>query len=268
MWNTVFRMLTQLTARPSLSRLSGTIARSAWSHRLIPLFIRTYRIDAQEAAFPLSAYDSLHAFFTRTLRPGARPISADPLAVISPVDGIVSACGRITEDATFVVKGQHYTVAQLLNDSTEASAYADGGYVVIYLSPAHYHRIHAPLSAPVRHFRTIQGAVYPVHQWSMRHMPRVLAQNTRTITSFEGAAGASFALVKVGALNVAAIPYTQHGHHPPAYVTKGEDLAYFTFGSTVVWLWSAEAMQPTVACTPGHAVRMGECIGVLSAPHH
>ena len=38
-------------------------------------------------------FRSLHACFTRELKPGARPIGDDPRVMTSPCDGIVIACG-------------------------------------------------------------------------------------------------------------------------------------------------------------------------------
>ena len=43
-------------------------------------------------------YDSFNAFFTRTLKPGSRPIDPDPATIVSPADGTIqqtrSDCGR------------------------------------------------------------------------------------------------------------------------------------------------------------------------------
>ena len=43
----------------------------------------------------LQTFDSLHACFTRELKPGARRVDPDPHLLASPCDGIVGACGRI-----------------------------------------------------------------------------------------------------------------------------------------------------------------------------
>lgn len=254
---TMFSLLTELTSSPTLSRAFGAFARSPISRPLIRAMVRMYDIDVSEATAPLRTYRSVHDFFTRTLHPQARPIDGDPLAVVSPVDGVVCACGGA---GPITVKGQTYALSSLLG--TTHHDFEGGGFVVIYLSPADYHRIHAPLDAHVTGYRHISGTVYPVHDRSLREMRYVLQRNRRVVTHF--ARGAHrFALVKVGAMNVGAIPYTVHGTHPPTDVSKGEDLAYFTFGSTVVLLWSRGAIDVDPSCVDGARVRMGMRIGTL-----
>src|SRR5262252_4496128 len=44
--------------------------------------------EARTQCFP-----SLHACFTRELKPGARPVDEDPSIITSPCDAIVGACG-------------------------------------------------------------------------------------------------------------------------------------------------------------------------------
>ena len=62
---------------------------------LIGTVLRSYpQIQMSEAAEPDPyAYASFNAFFTRALRPGARPVAAGERTIVSPVDGTVSQCG-------------------------------------------------------------------------------------------------------------------------------------------------------------------------------
>jgi phosphatidylserine decarboxylase len=47
-------------------------------------------------------FASLHACFTRELKPGLRPINSDPSVLSSPCDAIIGACGEIREGVVFL----------------------------------------------------------------------------------------------------------------------------------------------------------------------
>jgi phosphatidylserine decarboxylase len=265
MWNSVFRLLTELTSRPTIARLAGSFAKSGASKKLIAKFASMYNISLEEAEHEVSRYASLNDFFIRRLKPGVRTIDPQPHSVVSPVDGTVADSGDITRDRTFLVKGQSYTVDDLLNGSPHASRYGNGCFAVIYLSPSNYHRIHAPVDAKVIEFDRIPGAVYPVNDPSMRLMKRVLSRNTRLVTYLQHESG-TIALVKVGAMNVGSIKYAA-GDTMPEFVAKGEELAYFEFGSTVVLLWERGSFLPADRLRPGATVHMGEKIGEIDVVH-
>lgn len=53
----------------------------------IRAFARAFKIDVEEADRPLSEFRTVGDFFTRRLRPGARPIDRRPGFATSPADG-------------------------------------------------------------------------------------------------------------------------------------------------------------------------------------
>ncbi len=56
---------------------------------MLTRFARIYGIDVTEAEKPLTEYEGFDEFFTRKLRPGARPIDDAPGRVVSPADGTI-----------------------------------------------------------------------------------------------------------------------------------------------------------------------------------
>ncbi|HTZ69035.1 MAG TPA: phosphatidylserine decarboxylase, partial [Acetobacteraceae bacterium] len=98
-------------------------------------------LDLSDAAE--SRFTSLHACFTRRLRPGARPFVADPAIVASPCDAIVGACGAVTDGHLLQVKGMSYHLAELVDDEAHAASLVGGTYVTLRLTPSMYHRFHA-----------------------------------------------------------------------------------------------------------------------------
>jgi len=259
MTQSFFRLLTELSSRKWISKLTGIFAKSKMSRVLIPQFVKMYGIRTEEAEKPVTEYETLNEFFTRRLKPHLRPIDPSPLAVVSPVDALITGAGRIESGTIVNVKGQDYSVDDLLNRSPRTINYTHGHYVVLYLSPSDYHRIHSPVTGTIIETEHIPGKVYPVNDFGMRHMRRVLSRNERLITYIQHELG-EIAVVKVGAMNVSSIRYVSP---PPKQLQTGDELAYFEFGSTVVLLMENDTFEPRAGLKPGDKVRMGEALGTL-----
>lgn len=254
------RLLTELCSCKYISRLAGWLATSSLSHRLIPAFVRTYNIRVEEAEKPLHQYRTLNEFFTRKLKPGIRPIVAGETQLSSPVDATITGMGVIEDGILFNVKGQNYTLDELLHDSPYVQTYKHGYYFVLYLSPSDYHRIHTPVKGFMVKSEHIAGRAYPVNDFGLRHIPRVLSCNERLITYIRHTLG-EVAIVKIGALNVSSIRYTDDVVKA-AYV-QGEELAYFEFGSTVVLLTETCTFEPQEGLSLGGKVHVGEILGTF-----
>src|SRR5262252_3824700 len=78
--------LTTLAGRAASAR-GGSLTTAA-----IRWFVRRYGVDMNEAAQPdIAAYPTFNEFFTRPLKPGARPLASSDL--VCPVDGAISRFG-------------------------------------------------------------------------------------------------------------------------------------------------------------------------------
>src|SRR5271167_1208595 len=80
----------------------------------IAIWRRFADLDLSEAR--TQRFTSLHACFTRELKPGARPVDSDPDIISSPCDAIVGACGRIDRNELIQAKGFPYRLEELLID--------------------------------------------------------------------------------------------------------------------------------------------------------
>jgi phosphatidylserine decarboxylase len=101
-----------------LSRLVHRLTRSRSprvKNALIKSFIRGFSPDMSDALQrdPL-AYGSFNEFFTRALRPGARP-TAQRGVLVSPVDGAISQIGRLDGSQMMQAKGHSYSLERLLD---------------------------------------------------------------------------------------------------------------------------------------------------------
>lgn len=257
----LLRAMTELSSRKWISRITGRFAQSGASRHMIPRFAKLYGIAIEEAEKQIHEYRTLNEFFTRRLKPGMRTVHDGPNSVASPVDAVITGIGGIRSGTIVNVKGQDYTIDELLNGSARASRYHNGFYMVLYLSPTDYHRIHVPVTGQIVEREHIAGKVYPVNEFGLRHMRRVLSRNERLITYIQHQNGEA-AVVKVGAMNVSSIQYVLPLHDS---VAKGDELAYFEFGSTVVLLLEENTFAPRADLQLGSKVRMGDSLGELTA---
>jgi phosphatidylserine decarboxylase len=255
----LFKLLMELSSRKFISRIAGHFAKSRMSRLMIRQFAKAYGIRIEDAEKHIQEYGSLNEFFTRRLKPGLRPIHPDSDSLASPVDGVITGMGRVSNGQIVNVKGQDYTIEELLNVSPRIVNYKNGFYFVLYLSPTDYHRIHSPVSGKIVEKEHVPGKVYPVNEFGMRNMKRVLSRNERLITYIQHDNG-EVAVVKVGAMNVSGIQYVTP---LPVQLGKGDELAYFEFGSTVVLLLENDTFDCADGLEIGSKVWMGQSLGKL-----
>ncbi|MGQ0501258.1 MAG: archaetidylserine decarboxylase [Panacagrimonas sp.] len=249
-----------------------------FKNAFIRWFIGAFAVPMHEAESPHPEhYRHFNAFFTRALKPGARPVAA--AGMVSPVDGTVSQLGRIEGGRIFQAKGQHYTAAELLGDEALARPFSGGSFCTIYLAPYNYHRIHMPVTGRLAEWLLVPGRLFSVNPATARAMPRLFARNERVVTLFETAFG-PFALVLVGALNVGSMetvwagqitpPHRRSGivrwrPRAPVQIGRGEEMGRFNMGSTVVLLAPAGAVNWMSGIRAGSAIRMGARLADLTA---
>ena len=193
---------------------------------------------AEEAEKPVSEYASFNEFFTRRLKPGARPL-AD--GVVSPADGRLRLYLDADADSPFPLKGARRSLREVFGPPG-APEVPSGRYdvAVVRLAPVDYHRFHFPCDcrtpdAPL----VIRGAYHSVNPIALVRRPDVYAENERQIVRAEAGFGPLW-LVDVGAFGVGTIVQTYGGVDH----AKGDEKGYFKFGgSTVVFVAPAGALR-------------------------
>ena len=246
---------------------------------LIRRFVQLYDVDIEELLHPVpEGFATFNDFFIRELAPGARDIDGAPGAIVSPVDGTVSAAGRIEEDRLFQAKGLDYSLTDLLaTDVDDVSTYANGEFATIYLAPYNYHRVHAPVDGELRSARYVPGGLFSVNEAAVSKLPRLFARNERLVCHVKTPQG-PMVLIFVGALNVGTIHSCWTGDirprsggvveaidlrqpaHPLAF-SRGDTLGWFNMGSTVILLFPEGVVEGFGELAPGQTVRMGEVLG-------
>ncbi|EXJ16550.1 archaetidylserine decarboxylase [Imhoffiella purpurea] len=281
----LFVALQHALPQRTLSQLMYRLARVRWrplKSLLIHSFARLYRIDMGLALEPsLSAYPHFNAFFTRELRPDARPLDPDPSALLCPVDGAISQIGTIAEGRLIQAKGRDYRVQDLLGlDPNELHPFDGGRFATIYLSPSDYHRIHMPLDGDLTQMIHVPGQLFSVNGTTADLVPGLFARNERIVCRFDTQAG-SMGMVLVGAIFVGGMEtvwageispphsgislqrwdYPDESHH--IHLERGTEMGRFNLGSTVILLFPPNRIEWDPELRPGDKVRLGQRIGGL-----
>jgi phosphatidylserine decarboxylase len=264
--------------------LSGAIG---WgSSRILPKALRAamltrfasiYGIDPTTAEKPLEEYASFDDFFTRKLRDGARPIDTTPGTVVSPADGKVVESGLVEAGKLLQAKGTLFSLSELLGDADFATRLEGGAYLITYLSPMDYHRVHSPVGGRIVGWRHIPGTLFPVNTGSVRREPRLFAGNERFVTFIESEAGLA-AVVMVAAVGVGHVTASydedvathwssflkagvgERTYDVPRPIARGGELGIFHLGSTTIIVFEPKRVVLDVPPS-GTFMQMGVGIG-------
>lgn len=236
----------------ALSRFLGWWAncRITWIKNLIiRRFVKRYEVDMNDAQLSdPCAFVSFNAFFTRHLKPAARPICAQSHHYAMPADGRLVAVGSWqSQSPQLLIKGHEQSLAALIAEPVLPAAWQQGSYAVIYLAPKNYHRVHMPFAGKLMSMAYVPGKLFSVNEATVAHIPGLFARNERLICRFATDQG-ELLVVMVGAMIVASIVTSWAGLIAPGghgvqqfdyrdqsiTLSKGEEIGYFQLGSTVI----------------------------------
>ena len=218
----------------------------------------------------------------RKLKPGLRPIDSAPGRVVSPADGTVVESGRAVAGQLLQAKGSLFDLAALLDDADAAARLEGGAYLITYLSPKDYHRVHSPVAGRVIGWQHVPGTLFSVGSASIRREPGLFVRNERFITMIEMDGGGLAAVVMVAAVGVGHVTVSydpdvathnpqflraavrRQSYEQPKAIGRGEELGIFHLGSTTIVEFEPGrvALDPVVS---GASRKMGGGIGHIEA---
>jgi len=263
-------LLTNRIPRALLTRAMGRLSRvrSPWLTRGLLTAWRLFTdLDLSESR--LQRFESLRDCFTRELKPGARPIDADPSILVSPCDGIVGAFGEVRGTEAFQAKGFPYSIRDLFGTAEAAEAFQDGLFVTLRLTSSMYHRFHSPDTATLDHVTSISGDTWNVNPIALRRIEALFCRNERAVVRLRLEDGTPVALVAVAAILVASVRLhcldlvLHQGRRGPRVfdvgcpVARGEELGWFEHGSTII-LFATHGFKVHPRLRIGDRIRMGE----------
>lgn len=233
---TIFRAIMRFLAKSPISTYAGTFLDSSVSKCLIWPFIRLNHIDMQ--SYIPTRYKSFNDFFTRRIKPSARPINMNKSILVSPADGRVSVY-KIKKNALFEIKHTKYSLESILQDQNLAKEYADGYFVIIRLSVDNYHRYCNIDNGKIIKYKQIPGVLHTVNPIANLYF-KIYKENTRTYTILDTEQFGQVIQMEVGALLVGRIVNNQTS----GTVLKGSEKGKFEYGgSTVVLVLKKDAVK-------------------------
>ena len=237
-------------------------------------------VDLSDAA--TTKFPSMHACFTRALKPGSRPPDPRPQVLVSPCDAIVGAGGRIEGDRLYQVKGFPYTVSDLLADAANTDTFRNGTFVTLRLTSSMYHRFHAPHDLSVSRVVYISGDTWNVNPIALKRVEKLFCKNERAVVHCRLArSDHPILLVPVAAILVASIRFHfcdvvpsphERSHQPPitrsipcsATFSKGQEMGWFEHGSTIL-VFAPDGFTLSDGVHEGMQIRAGQALMHLPA---
>jgi phosphatidylserine decarboxylase len=260
MWSAAMGVRLSRVKIPS-RRLRNIIFRTVYGKRYPPL-------DEHELDRPLEDFPSLNALFTRGVRQNCRPMATDPNDLAAPCDGQIQEIGRIAPDQVITVKGIDYNLESML-PGHDVRRLAGGHFAIIFLSPRDCHRVFSPYEGMLQSIGHVPGSRLLVHPPFQRRQYPVFTMNERVIMNLVTPLGAitmvlvagwgvgHVTLTKVAGIRPRRRAVTHREMTPPVPVQRGEWLATFELGSTVILLLNPQRpLLPRMST--GASVRYGQ----------
>lgn len=239
---TVGKKLAYALARlPAFSAFYGRLQNSPASAKKIFPFIKTFDVDISEFAKQPSEFSSFNDFFTRRLKPEARPIAPGKEIAIIPADGRYYFYQNIKHADGFVVKGKKFSLADLLQNKQLAAEYEEGSMAIARLCPTDYHRYHFPCDCKAGETILINGLLHSVNPAAIKKNVGIFAENKRTLCTLESPEFRKVLFLEIGAICVGTIHQT---YQPGLIYKKGDEKGYFSFGgSSLILLFQPNSIQ-------------------------
>lgn len=263
-------LLSNRIPRRWLTLLAGWVFRieNRWlTAACIGLWRRFSSLDLSDAR--QQRFRSVHECFIRELKPGARPIEESRSVLVSPCDGIIGASGTVVDGQVLQCKGQGYSLQELLGDAALADYYRGGTYVTVRLTPADYHRFHAPDDCTLQRLTYFPGDTWNVNPVTLRKIERLFCRNERAALQCRmHQDDAVVTLVPVAAILVASIRLRcldlrlHLRYRGPEMIeleqplVRGEEVGWFEHGSTIL-VFAPAGYTLATDVEPGRRIRVG-----------
>ena len=249
---------------------------------LIRIFIKVYKPDLSLAKLKETEdYKTYNDFFIRELEDFARPLDTSSNAVCSPVDGSIVDYGSIKSGQLIQAKRFKYELTGLIGDPLLTEGLEGGIFITIYLAPTDYHRIHCPLAGKIIKSNHMGDDLYSVNLNAQTSIPSLYIKNERASLVIQSSRF-SYGLVAVGASIVGSIipfwekrdlkkrsSFKESWNNGPEedskIVNKGQELAYFKMGSTVILLFPKVAKLNINSLYQNKTVKFGERLAEIQS---
>ena len=194
---------------------------------------------------PHWGFASWNDFFTRRFKPGARPVAApdDPRSIVSPCEGTPYRVARdIRREANFWIKGQPYSLQDMLGGDPDVGEFVGGVVWQAFLSAFNYHRWHSPVSGTIVKTRFVGGTYFSESESegedpagpnnSQAYLTQVAARAIIHIRADDPRIG-QMVVMPVGMGEISSCVIDEK-IKPGARVEKGQELGFFQYGGSTL----------------------------------
>ncbi|MDE6432313.1 MAG: archaetidylserine decarboxylase, partial [Opitutales bacterium] len=204
-------------------------------------FIKKYGIKEESLEKKIDDFSSFNDFFTRKLKPSARPISPRSNSIIAPSDGRVLVYNSISDTTPFFVKGEKLSISKLTRNPKFVKIFKNAGLAIIRLAPIDCHRFCFPIDCEPQMTYLINGSYLSVNPIAMKGSLKTFLENKRMSTLLCTKTCGNILMVEIGGTCVGSIKQT---FSPFKKALKGQEKGYFEFGgSTVLLLFEHEKVK-------------------------
>jgi len=210
---------------------------TASSIQILP-FVSEYELKWEEFVKSPFDYKTFNEFFSRALKPDARPITPGSEVAVFPADGRHLVFPNVDTADGFYVKGFKFSIPELLGEAQVPEGerelsplFAGGAMLISRLCPVDYHRFHFPVNGVPHETKSLPGWLYSVNPVALRLNINYLVQNKRQITRIDSPEFGPVAMIEVGATNVGSI---LQAFVPERTYQKGDEKGFFSYGGSCV----------------------------------
>ncbi|MDN5203406.1 phosphatidylserine decarboxylase [Fulvivirgaceae bacterium BMA10] len=224
------------------------------SARKVEEWLSNESINNDEYVLPIGGFKSFNDFFTRELKPGARPVEAvtDNSVLVSPADGIINMINNdLRSDSQIPIKGRKtLNLTKLLDNSEYANRFIGGTVLAVFLLPHNYHHYHSPVTGTLIESKDLVGN----HLFGMSDIPDLINNGNpgynKDLSVLENFRHGYFIIktqefgyvgvVPVGLQTIGSVVFEEkfknikNGKEKKIY--KGEKLGHFAYGGSTVLL--------------------------------
>ncbi len=250
------KKLTRLLGLLSNAKIPSFILRP-----FLKTFIKKYEIDVSQYEIDLGSVKTFTEFFIRKFKDGQRQFEG---SMASPAESVITNYGLLNANTLMSIKGMKCTLSDLLKEKNILSYKS---YSIFYLSPADYHRFHAPFDLRVKKITNIPGKLFSVKPKTVSKFESLYCQNKRMVLTGESQFG-NFAIVLVGALIVGKIIVNFSGNNnlneyweenTNVELKQGDEIGRFEMGSTLVMFMDSDLLS-NIQVERGKHVLIGQSL--------
>ncbi len=225
---------------------SASVLNDGYTGWISPPAVAEFQLDqfVFDPSAPHGDWDSYNAFFHREIELEYRPIAGpdDPKVVVSANDGnLVSVARDVQRTDMFWLKGEPFSLADMLDRSAYVDRFVGGDVFQTFLSGGNYHRWRAPIASTVRAASVVDGLMFSDAESAGWDPNGVLSEgyyaavNTRGLVFIESD-DPVIGMVCVIPIGITEISSVTISVRPGDVIAKGDELGWFSYGGSSMCL--------------------------------